>query len=170
MSIALSNSQSALYCNCTAGNEPLGTGAVKLGAGTAAEAKAAAQEVCSQLVMLGGVLNLTSALGPRTANVKNVAYNRSMAVGASIKEVGAATGCVTPAAGCVGSIAARLSTDTQQLPSIGVSCAGTRSILSHTSLAAAHLHVAFSLCVCRREREASDHGRGSFIWCHSGCN
>lgn len=71
-----------------AGNEPFGKGAVKVGTGAAAEAKAVAQPLCSQLVMLGGELNLTSVLGPRTADVKNVAFNRSMNAGVSLKKVG----------------------------------------------------------------------------------
>lgn len=69
------------------GTEPLGPGAVTLGNGSAAEARATVAPLCSQLIILGGVLDLTSLLGPRTADVKNVAYNRSMAAGASIKKV-----------------------------------------------------------------------------------
>lgn len=70
-----------------AGNEPLAPGAVKLGTGSAAEAKAAAGELCSQLVMLGGELSMQSLLGPRTAAVKHVAMNRTFSAGASVKKV-----------------------------------------------------------------------------------
>jgi hypothetical protein len=73
-----------------AGNEPLAPGAVVSGTGTAAEAKAAAGAVCSQLVLLGGQLSMQSLLGPRTAAVKNVAMNRTLAAGASVKKVRAA--------------------------------------------------------------------------------
>jgi hypothetical protein len=85
------------YCYLLAGNEPLAPGAVKLGTGSAAEAKAAAGNVCSQLVLLGGELSLQSMLGPRTAAVKNVAMNRTLAAGASVKKMGAAdvgVGCL----------------------------------------------------------------------------
>lgn len=68
------------------GNEPLAPGAVKLGTGSAAEAKAAAGELCSQLVMLGGELSMQSLLGPRTAAVKHVAMNRTFSAGASVKK------------------------------------------------------------------------------------
>jgi hypothetical protein len=88
------------FCCCCfllAGNEPLAPGAVKLGTGTAAEAKAAAGNVCSQLVLLGGELSMQSMLGPRTAAVKNVAMNRTLAAGASVKKVGAADACDTQA-------------------------------------------------------------------------
>ncbi|KAF8061337.1 lmf2 [Scenedesmus sp. PABB004] len=77
------------------GNEPLGPGAVTVGAGTAAEARAAAQPLCAQVVLLGGALNLTSVLGPRTADVKHVAYNRTMAAGISVKKSGAELGGLT---------------------------------------------------------------------------
>jgi hypothetical protein len=73
-----------------AGNEPLAPGAVKLGTGSAAEAKAAAGNVCSQLVLLDGQLSMQSLLGPRTAAVKNVAMNRTLGAGASVKKVRAA--------------------------------------------------------------------------------
>ncbi|KAF6265677.1 hypothetical protein COO60DRAFT_1697673 [Scenedesmus sp. NREL 46B-D3] len=68
------------------GNEPLAPGAVKLGTGSAAEAEAAAGDVCSQLVLLGGELSMQSLIGPRTAAVKNVAMNRTLAAGASVKQ------------------------------------------------------------------------------------
>lgn len=61
---------------------------MKVGTGAVSEAKAVAQPLCSQLVMLAGVLNLTSLIGPRTANVKHVAYNRSMDAGVSLKKEG----------------------------------------------------------------------------------
>lgn len=70
-----------------AGNEPFGQGAVKVGTGAASEAKAVAQPLCSQLVLLAGVLNLTSVLGPRTAQAEHVAYNRSLNAGVSLKKV-----------------------------------------------------------------------------------
>jgi hypothetical protein len=54
-----------------------------------ADAKAAAQRVCSQLLMLNGTLDLSNKmLGPRTADVSNVAMNRTLAAGISVKKVG----------------------------------------------------------------------------------
>jgi hypothetical protein len=64
-----------------------------VGEGALADAKAAAQRVCSQLIMLNGTLDLSNRLlGPRTADVSNVAMNRTLAAGLAVKKVGVCVG------------------------------------------------------------------------------
>lgn len=64
-----------------------------------ADAKAAAQRVCSQLLMLNGTLDLSNKmLGKRTADVSNVAFNRTLSAGVSVKKVG---GCGACAHACI---------------------------------------------------------------------
>lgn len=59
-----------------------------VGNGTLAEARSAAQRVCSQLLMLGGTLDLSNDIvGNRTADVKHVAFNRTLGAGLSAKRV-----------------------------------------------------------------------------------
>lgn len=71
-----------------AGTEPLGTGAAVVGDGTVADARAAAQRVCSQMLLLGGTLDLSNNIvGNRTADVKHVAYNRTLGAGVAAKKV-----------------------------------------------------------------------------------
>lgn len=54
-----------------------------------AEAKSAVGNVCSQLILLDGTLDMSSKLsGPRTADVKNVAFNRTVGAGVSVGKVG----------------------------------------------------------------------------------
>jgi hypothetical protein len=70
------------------GTEPLGPGTVKVGQGSVAEAKSAVGNVCSQLVLLNGTLDMSSKLsGPRTAEVRNVAFNRTLGAGVSVAKV-----------------------------------------------------------------------------------
>lgn len=72
------------------GTEPLGPGAVIVGQGTVDEASTAAQKVCTQLVLLNGTLDMSSKLsGPRTAEAKHVAMNRTLGAGLSVAKVGA---------------------------------------------------------------------------------
>jgi hypothetical protein len=71
-----------------AGTEPLGPGTVTVGKGSVSEAKAASGNVCSQLVLLNGTLDLSSKLsGPRVAEVKHVAFNRTLGAGLSVTKV-----------------------------------------------------------------------------------
>lgn len=71
------------------GTEPLGPGTVKVGQGSVAEAKSAVGNVCSQLVLLNGTLDMSSKLsGPRTAEVRNVAFNRTLGAGISVAKSG----------------------------------------------------------------------------------
>jgi hypothetical protein len=72
----------------SSGNQPLADGAVVLATGSAAEALKAAEPLCAQLLWREGRINMTSALGPRWSNITDVAFNRTIAVGASIKKVG----------------------------------------------------------------------------------
>jgi hypothetical protein len=61
---------------------------VTVGSGSVAEAKAAAQSVCTQVLMLNGTLDLSNDLvGSRTADVTNVAFNRTLDAGISVKKV-----------------------------------------------------------------------------------
>lgn len=77
------------------GNEPLGADAVSVGTGSVADAKAAVQPLCSQLLLLNGTMDLSSMLGPRTANVRHVAYNRTLGAGLAVKKSGTAVGNAT---------------------------------------------------------------------------
>lgn len=71
------------------GTEPLGPGTVTVGKGSVSEAKAASGDVCSQLVLLNGTLDMSSKLsGPRVAEVKNVAFNRTLGAGLSVTKAG----------------------------------------------------------------------------------
>lgn len=74
-----------------------------MGKGSVAEAKAATGKVCSQLVLLNGTLDMSSKLtGPRVADVKNVAFNRTLGAGLSVTKVRAGwRGRVTCAHGVV---------------------------------------------------------------------
>lgn len=70
------------------GTEPLGPGAVTVGAGSVKEAKGSVQKVCSQLLLLNGTLDLTNKIaGNREADVKHVAYNRTIGAGVSVAKV-----------------------------------------------------------------------------------
>eukprot|EP00775_Hariotina_reticulata_P009002 gene9002-9175_t len=70
------------------GNQRLADGAVILATSSPTEALQAAKPLCAQLLWREGSLDFASFLGPRWSNITDVAFNRTINVGASIKRDG----------------------------------------------------------------------------------
>jgi len=67
------------------GNQPLPTGALSVGKATAEAARSAAVSLCSEQIFTAGALVLDSVIiGPRTADLSSVAYNKTLNVGLAV--------------------------------------------------------------------------------------